>query len=90
MVSTGLRLVIGSWKIMAISLPRTSCIACSGNVRRSRPASLMLPWMRPLSSGISRMTERAVTLLPEPDSPTIATVSFAATSNDTLRTTGSH
>ena len=36
------------------------------------------------------MIESAVTLLPEPDSPTIATVSFAATSNDTLRTTGIH
>src|SRR4030095_2988394 len=36
------------------------------------------------------MMESAVTLLPEPDSPTIATVSFAATSNDTLRTTGIH
>src|SRR5882724_10394673 len=90
MVITGLRLVIGSWKIMATSLPRTSRIACSGSVRRSRPASLMLPWIRPLSCGMSRMMERAVTLLPEPDSPTIATVSFAATSNDTFRTTGIH
>src|SRR5258705_4329351 len=39
---------------------------------------------------MSRMMERAVTFLPEPASPTIATVSFAATSNDTLRTTGIH
>src|SRR6185295_18028792 len=54
------------------------------------PASLMLPSMRPFSRGMSRMTERAVTLLPEPDSPTIATVCFAATSNDTFRTTGHH
>ena len=90
MVSTGLRLVIGSWKIIATSLPRTSRIAWSGNFRRSRPASLILPSMRPFSCGISRMTERAVTLLPEPDSPTIATVSLAPMSNDTLRTTGIH
>src|SRR5205807_8216962 len=32
----------------------------------------------------------AVTLLPEPDSPTMATVSRAATSKETLRTTGIH
>ncbi|MGY4462857.1 hypothetical protein ACVWYI_006817 [Bradyrhizobium sp. LB13.1] len=36
------------------------------------------------------MIESAVTLLPEPDSPTIATVSLGETSNDTLRTTGLH
>ncbi|MGX1234045.1 hypothetical protein AB7M71_007137 [Bradyrhizobium japonicum] len=36
------------------------------------------------------MMESAVTLLPEPDSPTIATVSLAAISNDTSRTTGIH
>src|SRR5882724_5438900 len=90
MVSTGLRLVIGSWKIIATSLPRTSRIAGSGSVKRSRPASLMLPSMRPFSCGMSRMTDSAVTLLPEPDSPTIATVSLAATSKDTLRTTGIH
>jgi hypothetical protein len=90
MVSTGLRLVIGSWKIMAISLPRTSCMVRAGSVRRSRPASLMLPWTRPLSCGIGRIMESAVTLFPEPDSPTIATVSFAAISNETFRTTGNH
>src|SRR5882724_3491656 len=90
MVITGLRLVIGSWKIMATSLPRTSRIVCSGIVRRSRPPSWMLPSMRPFCCGTRRMMESAVTLLPEPDSPTIATVCFAATSNDTLRTTGTH
>ena len=36
------------------------------------------------------MIESDVTLLPEPDSPTIATVSPGATSNETLRTTGRH
>ncbi|MGY3425852.1 hypothetical protein ACVWZW_006356 [Bradyrhizobium sp. F1.13.4] len=90
MVSTGLRLVIGSWKIMAMSLPRTSFMLASGSVSRSRPASRTLPSTRPVSFGMSRMIESAVTLLPEPDSPTIATVSREAISNDTSRTTGIH
>ncbi|MGY3120698.1 hypothetical protein ACVWXQ_004635 [Bradyrhizobium sp. S3.14.4] len=90
MVSTGLRLVIGSWKIMATSLPRTSVMLASDSVSRSRPASVTRPSTRPLSFGMSRMMESAVTLLPEPDSPTIATVSLAAISNDTSRTTGIH
>ena len=38
--------------------------------------------------GVSRMIDSAVTLLPEPDSPTIATVSLGAMSKETLRTTG--
>ncbi|MET3889451.1 hypothetical protein ABIE41_000527 [Bosea sp. OAE506] len=33
------------------------------------------------------MIDSAVTLLPEPDSPTTATVSFGAMSKETLRTT---
>ena len=36
------------------------------------------------------MIDSAVTLLPEPDSPTIATVSFAPIEKDRLRTTGHH
>ena len=42
--------------------------------------------MRPGGFGISRRIDIAVTLLPEPDSPTIATVSPAATSNETRST----
>ena len=90
MVSTGLRLVIGSWKIIATSLPRMSFISASGSVSRSRPESMMRPSLRPLSLGMSRMIDSAVTLLPEPDSPTIATVSRGAISKETLRTTGIH
>jgi hypothetical protein len=36
------------------------------------------------------MIESAVTLLPEPDSPTTARVSFGAMSKETFRTTGFH
>ncbi len=38
-VSTGLRLVAGSWKIIAMRRPRTSRIALSGSASRSSPSS---------------------------------------------------
>ena len=42
-VSTGFSDVIGSWKIIEISLPRTSRIAASVRPRRSRPAKRIAP-----------------------------------------------
>ena len=36
-VNTGFSDVIGSWKIMLISLPRTSRISSHGSLSRSRP-----------------------------------------------------
>ena len=75
-VNTGFRLVSGSWKIMAMSLPRILRISPSGSDRISRPSNqTSLP--RPISAGgmsSRRMIVRAVTLLPEPDSPTIPRV----------------
>ena len=56
-VSTGLRLVIGSWKIMEMSLPRTRRMAPSGSFRRSVPWKRMAPAMRPGGSGIRRRME---------------------------------
>ena len=79
--------VIGSWKIIEISLPRTSRISSSEILSRSRPASLIEPdTMRPGGSGISRISESAVMLLLQPDSPTMATISPAATSKSTPST----
>ena len=43
MVSTGLSDVIGSWKIIAISLPRISRIWSGLSVRRSRPSNMTVP-----------------------------------------------
>ena len=75
MRSTGLSEVIGSWKIMAISRPRSWRISSSERVSSSRPSKRMLPWMRAVPGGSSRMVASADTDLPEPDSPTIATIS---------------
>ena len=77
-VITGLSDVIGSWKIIEMSLPRTRRIARSSSATRSRPPSFTEPLtILPGGSGISRISESAVIDLPQPDSPTIASVSWA-------------
>ena len=76
MVSTGFSDVMGSWKIMAISLPRTFCICCSLNPPRSSPLKRTSPLtILPGGSGTSFMMESALMLLPQPLSPTNASVS---------------
>src|SRR5262249_48383363 len=83
MLSTGLSEVIGSWKIIEMSLPRTARICASSSLVRSRPSSSIAPeTMRPGGSGMSRITESAVMLLPQPDSPTIASVSRARSAKE--------
>ena len=74
-VRTGLSEVIGSWKIMAISRPRMRRISSSERSSSSRPSKRMEPCVRAVPDGSSRITASADTDLPEPDSPTIATIS---------------
>ena len=80
-VCTGLNEVIGSWKISAMSPPRTSRISRLSASRRAR--SLSRPSrsrsrISPLTTRPGRSTmrriERAVTLLPHPLSPTMPRV----------------
>ena len=75
-VNTGFRLVSGSWKIIAMSLPRRRRISRSPIDRSSFPSNqISLP--APISAGgmsSRRMIVRAVTLLPDPDSPTMPRV----------------
>ena len=91
-VNTGLSEVIGSWKIIAISAPRMPRIVAPWARVRSarepsrRAKSMLPPVMRPPPCSTSRMIDSAVTDLPEPDSPTIATVSPRPTSKETPRT----
>ena len=67
---------MGSWKIMAISRPRTRRISSSESASSSLPSKRTLPpVMRPVAAGSSCMTANADTDLPEPDSPTMATIS---------------
>ena len=79
-VKTGFRLVMGSWKIIAISLPRMRRMAGSGRASRSSvwPARLVKSaWPLTCVAAVRdsrRIRVRLVTDLPEPDSPTSAVV----------------
>ena len=86
MVSVGLSDVIGSWKIIAICLPRTSSSALSDIVVSSRSSKRIEPdTTRP--GGCTRpMIESDVTDLPQPDSPTIPSTDPSSTSNETPST----
>ena len=75
-VSVGFRLVSGSWKMKPISLPRSLRMSSTLSLRRSIPSNMIEPaTILPGGSGTRRAIDRAVTLLPQPDSPTSPSVS---------------
>jgi predicted glycosyltransferase len=83
---TGFSVIIGSWKIIAMRLPRRSRSSGSGSLVRSRPLNrIEPPAMRPGASS-SPMIENPVTDLPEPDSPTSPRIRPAVTVNETPST----
>jgi hypothetical protein len=79
----GSRLVYGSWKTICTSRPRCRRLpAARAGVLRSLPQALICPLV-----GRSRpMIILAIVVLPEPDSPTIASDSPSPTVNDTSST----
>src|SRR5699024_374279 len=81
----GFRLVMGSCITIEIFLPRTPSQSFSVNLAMSRPSYRMVPpVILPLTS--SMPTKVLVnTLLPEPDSPTMASVSPSYRSREHLR-----
>ena len=83
---TGLSEEIGSWKIIAISLPRIRCSSCSEAVVSSVSLSLADPPKRELGDRVRPIRVITVTDLPEPDSPTIAKTSPRSSVNDTSST----
>ncbi len=94
MVCSGESAVIGSWKMIEMRRPRIRCIA--PRVRASLTRSVSTPDFGSRST-ISPETTRAMrgripmmvcatTDLPEPDSPTSATVPPSGTRNDTPST----
>ncbi len=86
-MNTGFSEVIGSWNTQAISLPRSACNSASEAFSRSRPSYSMTPERCALSGSRLRI-DIAVTLLPEPDSPTSATVVCSGMSKLTPLTAG--
>ena len=92
MVKTGLSEVIGSWNTIARSAPRRWRISAWLALARSRLCPLRrVSVMRPLSirpppCSTRRISASEETDLPEPDSPTIASVSPASTWKERSRT----
>src|SRR6185503_4180593 len=93
MVSVGFRLVSGSWKMNPISLPRSLRMPSADSLSRSTPSKITEPeTILPGGFGTSRVSESAVTLLPQPDSPTSPSVSpwpSTKLTSSTARTTPS-
>ena len=85
-LATGFRFDIGSCGTSPIDAPRMPRITLSGAPTRSSPSKRMLPLVTLPLPGSSPMTAIAVVDLPEPDSPTIASVSPAARSRSTPST----
>ena len=89
-VNAGLRLVIGSWKIIEIWSPRTRRISSSGSPTSSRPSKPIEPAAtRPNPFGMRPITASDDTVLPEPLSPTNPSVSPRPMWKATSSTTGS-
>lgn len=83
-VNTGFSEDIGSWKIIAISLPHMARRWAAGRCSTSRPSNSTLPWrsIRVVCGGSKPMTASELTDLPLPDSPTRATVRLCGTSKE--------
>ena len=83
---TGLRAVIGSWKIMLSSAPHT-WRSCAGFIAVSSwPAKWTVPLLITSRRGSRPMIERASTVLPDPDSPTMPRVWPRSTDRETPST----
>src|ERR1700753_1375709 len=86
MVLGGSSEVSGSWKIIAISLPRIRRISSSLSPTSSRSLSLIEPPTMDPPGGSSPMMDSPVMDLPQPDSPTMPRVSPASTCRSILPT----
>ena len=75
----GFSAVRGFWKIIESSRPRCSARSRSESARRSVPPNRARPEVTLPAGSRMPMTAKAVTDLPEPDSPTSATVSPLST-----------
>src|SRR6266571_1540172 len=86
MVLVGSSEVSGSWKIIAMSLPRILRRSASGSPTSSLPFSLTEPPTIAPPGGSSPMIDRPVMDLPQPDSPTSPRVSPASIRRSILPT----
>src|SRR5262245_50151508 len=86
MVYAGLSAVIGSWNTIAMRSPRSALMRRAPARVRSSPRKAMRPALRTAARGSRPMIAREVIDLPQPDSPTMHSVSPRFTWKDTSRT----
>ena len=83
---TGLSAVIGSWKIIDMRVQRSSRSRVSPTVRMFSPSSRISPEVGFSALASRPMTVKAITDLPDPDSPTRQTISPGLTVKLTFST----
>src|SRR5688500_1743576 len=88
-VMTGFSAVIGSWKIIDMRVQRSSRSRSSLAARMFSPSSRISPELGFSALARRPMTVKAITDLPEPDSPTRQTISPGLTVKLTLSTANS-
>ncbi len=86
---TGFSAVIGSWKIIDMRVQRSSRSRSSLAARMFSPSSRISPELGFSALARRPMTVKAITDLPEPDSPTRQTISPGLTVKLTLSTANS-
>ena len=86
---TGFSAVIGSWKIIDMRVQRSSRSRSSLAARMFSPSSRISPELGFSALASRPMTVKAITDLPEPDSPTRQTISPGLTVKLTLSTANS-
>ena len=74
------------WKTIAMSFHRRWRISSGLRYSRSSPLRRISPEMNSALEGSRRSSERAIEVLPQPDSPTRPTASPSWTVNDTSST----
>src|SRR5688572_28573218 len=80
---TGLSAVIGSWKTIDMRAPRSSRSRASPAARRFSPSRRIFPPLTGSAFGSRPMIACAITLFPDPDSPTRHRISPRLTAKDT-------
>ena len=87
MVMVGFNDVMGSWNTIPTRRPRMSLPSIFFSAMTSTPSSMAVPLViRPGGIGINPMMLCTVTDLPQPDSPTMASVLPLSSEKDTPRT----
>jgi hypothetical protein len=82
----GCREECGSWKIIAMSSPRTCLMRSGPALARSSPSNRISPEMRALGARVRPRIVRFATVLRLPDSPTIPSVLPGSAAKDTPST----